>query len=81
MPEEYVIALIVEGDSAFPDKLRLVVEEDGQHPRDRVAQPRREVVQDHLWPVSGYLTKIALQNGKTNIKKYTFDAFVSCEIP
>ena len=48
MPEEDVIALVVEGDHAAAMELRVVREEGGEHAAYRVAQARVEVVQDHL---------------------------------
>ena len=51
VPEEDVVPLVVEGGHSLPGELRLVVEERGKHPGDAVAEPRAEVVEDHLGPV------------------------------
>lgn len=48
MPEEDIIALIVEGDSAAAAKLRLVMKHGAEHAPYRHTQPRGEVIEDHL---------------------------------
>lgn len=44
VPEEDVVALVMEGDDAAAAELRLVVEQRAQHAPHRQTQPRAEVV-------------------------------------
>lgn len=74
MPEEYVVSLVVEGDSSASLELRVDVEEWGEQTSHRLSQPSCEVVQNHFRPVAWDFSPVFLQYYKTldiqlNVKK------------
>ncbi len=70
MSEEDVISLVVEGDHLSSLELRVVIEERGKHPSNRVTQSSGEIVQNHLRSMRGD-SPMSLRKGKSeHIVKY-----------
>ena len=59
VPEKDKVSLVVKGHRPLALELGVVVEQAGQHPGHRVAQPRGEVVEDHFGPVLGDGAEVA----------------------
>lgn len=56
VPEEDVVALVMEGDDPPAFEVWIVGKEAGQHSGYRVTQSGGEVVQDHFRVVGGWFT-------------------------
>lgn len=61
--EEDEVSLVVEGDCSPSPKLGVMRKQGCKHPPNRVSQPCREVVENHLRVVRGHST-MALQGGR-----------------